>query len=212
MTTENGVLGLLQRVDTTGDPYLLQFDFDWLTSAGSLQVHVNDVLAMTVGADGSVLSGLGTPVTQSLGDLTRVSLEFTPAEFTDPPGGYIRFDLHPGSEATIQIDNISFAPVTTTTPLPGDIDEDGDVDRRDAALFVSHLGLATGSTWNTGDFNDDGATTLVDLALLQTHLGPPLATSPGTRAEIPEPTSAVLAMLALAAAIGSRVMRSSRFQ
>jgi hypothetical protein len=116
MTTTTGVLGVLQRVQSLPASYQLKFDFDWLTGAGSLRVHVTEVLALTIGADGSVSSPLGVPAVQSLGDSTRVALELTPAANPEPDGGSVRFDLHPGSEATIQLDDISFAPV----PEPGD--------------------------------------------------------------------------------------------
>jgi hypothetical protein len=120
MTTGTGVLGLRQGIDTSsGDPYLLEFDFDWLTTAGSLQVHVNDELVLTVGADGTVGSPVGVPTVQTVGDLTHLSLPFTPSVMSDPADGYIRFDLYPGSQATIQIDSITFASAPlSTTPEP----------------------------------------------------------------------------------------------
>jgi len=112
MTTTTGVLGVRQPVQTGGGPYRLELEFDWLTAAGSLEVVANDVLVLTVGADASVASPVGTPQVDTLGDFTRVALELTPAALADPADGYVRLDLHPaGSEATIQLDGLSFAPL-----------------------------------------------------------------------------------------------------
>jgi uncharacterized protein YkwD len=87
-----------------------------------------------------------------------------------------------------------------TTLVPGDIDLDGDVDRRDGALFAVHYGRRAGSTWATGDFNGDMRTTLADWALLQSHLG-----QGGSAAAVPEPSSAALAsLIALAAGLTFR--------
>jgi hypothetical protein len=78
---------------------------------------------------------------------------------------------------------------------PGDIDLDGDVDRKDAALFAQHFGTTSGAVWATGDFNADGATTLSDLVLLQKHFGPSV---PGLQAgaAVPEPSTVVLVLVA----------------
>jgi hypothetical protein len=78
---------------------------------------------------------------------------------------------------------------TTLSLLPGDIDQDGDVDRTDAALFSNFFGHETDSVWVTGDFNADAATTLADWALLQSNLGQPAA-GPA----VPEPSAACIAI------------------
>jgi hypothetical protein len=84
-----------------------------------------------------------------------------------------------------------------STLLPGDIDEDGDVDPRDAAIFSQFFGRQTDSLWTTGDFNGDEATTLADWSLLQTHLGQS-APSPSAAVGVPEPSASWLAILSLA--------------
>jgi hypothetical protein len=79
-----------------------------------------------------------------------------------------------------------------TSRLPGDIDLDGDVDRRDAALFSQHFGMTAGAFWSSGDFNDDGITSLADWSILQSHLGQTLAASP-----VPEPSGMAVALTLL---------------
>lgn len=81
---------------------------------------------------------------------------------------------------------------------PGDLDLDGDVDRKDAAMFSQHFGKTSGAVWATGDFNGDGATTLHDLAQLQARLGPS-GPSPQAIAAVPEPSCIVLFLIGLIA-------------
>jgi len=84
--------------------------------------------------------------------------------------------------------------ITPPSPITfGDIDQDGDVDRTDAALFTPHLGTI-GAEWASGDFNGDRFTTLDDLHLLQLHLGQSLAPSPANVA-VPEPPVWLLAVV-----------------
>jgi hypothetical protein len=80
--------------------------------------------------------------------------------------------------------------------MPGDIDQDGDVDRTDAALFSHHFGTTTGAVWTTGDFDSDGKTALADWALLQTHLGQTAGPSPSIAA-VPEPSTVSIVHIAL---------------
>jgi hypothetical protein len=85
--------------------------------------------------------------------------------------------------------------------LPGDIDEDGDVDLTDMSLFVAHSGTSAGSIWTTGDFNGDAKTSLRDLALLQANFGTRAAIlAPGespSAAAVPEPSSIVLVIIGM---------------
>ena len=106
----------------------------------------------------------------------------------DPSGGIdpavLRFEALVGHFSAYSVIALS------STPTPGDIDQDGDVDRADAALFAQHFGLETGSSWQTGDFDGDFATSLADLARLQANLGPG-PQSPSTAA-VPEPSSLLI--------------------
>lgn len=60
----------------------------------------------------------------------------------------------------------------------GDIDLDGDVDRRDAALVALQFGRSGAATWAGGDWDASGATDLADLAMLQANLAAPAPESP----------------------------------
>jgi hypothetical protein len=65
--------------------------------------------------------------------------------------------------------------VRTTTGVGtryGDVDLDGDVDRRDAALVAMQFGRMGAATWASGDWDGSGTTDLADLARLQTNFGP----------------------------------------
>ncbi len=55
--------------------------------------------------------------------------------------------------------------------LPGDADEDGDVDLDDFARLKVHFGTPGGAAWGQGDFNGDGAVNLDDFMILKEHFG-----------------------------------------
>jgi autotransporter-associated beta strand protein len=93
--------------------------------------------------------------------------------------------------------------------LPGDMDQDGDVDRRDTALFVPNLGTASGANSATGDFNGDRMTTLDDLHLMQFHMGQSVGPSPAAGA-VPEPASLALAAFAVSMSFIVRRGRTMR--
>ncbi|MFW6146589.1 MAG: choice-of-anchor Q domain-containing protein [Planctomycetota bacterium] len=59
---------------------------------------------------------------------------------------------------------------TAGAPLPGDADEDGDVDLDDFVLLKTNFG-ATGATWGQGDFDGDGDVDLDDFVLLKQNFG-----------------------------------------
>jgi hypothetical protein len=113
---------------------------------------------------------------------------------------------------TARVENSMFIPESPT--LPGDIDQDGDVDRTDAATFSQFFGLDIGSIWVTGDFNGDHATTLADFAILQAHLNLAPATSPpASHQSVPEPSSlALLVCGVLAAFFVKRPLGCVRYQ
>lgn len=123
----------------------------------------------------------------------------------DPMGGVdptvLRFEALVGHFSTYSVIAVS------SSRTPGDIDEDGDVDRNDAALFAQSFGLESGSVWGTGDFDGDFATSLADLALLQANLGQG-SRSPATAA-VPEPCSLMMLASALSATLTIWVNRTS---
>jgi hypothetical protein len=112
--------------------------------------------------------------------------------------------LTPGLDWSLDYGATTVTLSVLMTRLPGDIDEDGDVDRQDVALFTPHLGKAANSIWTTGDFNDDHVTTLDDLHLLQLHLGQSVAPSP---AAVPEPSPWVALTVTAATLIATRTRR-----
>jgi len=109
MSTSTTPTGILELVRTSQTPYLLQFDYDWLTAAGSLAITANGQQVLSLGPSG-VISSIGTPTLVTVGNFTRLSLMFTPAAF-DPNTSSIEFDLNPGSLAQVQLDNLEFQPV-----------------------------------------------------------------------------------------------------
>ncbi len=56
-------------------------------------------------------------------------------------------------------------------PLPGDADNDGDVDLDDFALLKTNFGAGPNATWGQGDFDGDGDVDLDDFAILKTNFG-----------------------------------------
>ncbi|MEX2186889.1 MAG: PQQ-dependent sugar dehydrogenase [Pirellulales bacterium] len=86
------------------------------------------------------------------------------------------------------------------SPVAGDVNGDGVVDRGDVASLVTSFGTADESNVCMGDLNGDGSVGLPDLAMLQTHLAPIAAAGPqASSAAVPEGSSVWLAMSAIAA-------------
>ena len=80
-------------------------------------------------------------------------------------------------------------------PLPGDINSDEQVDRRDVADFIAFFGTDAGAGWMQGDFDADGAVSLGDLVIQQSHLQ-----SIPSPAAVPEPPLFCVVIFALAVA------------
>ncbi|NLF31497.1 MAG: hypothetical protein GX591_11510 [Planctomycetes bacterium] len=55
--------------------------------------------------------------------------------------------------------------------LPGDADEDGDVDLDDFVILKRNFGIASGATWGQGDFDGNGSVTLTDFSILKNNFG-----------------------------------------
>lgn len=115
---------------------------------------------------------------------------------TVPPG------IDPASATAAEL--LSFLGETAAVAYrPGDVDLDGVVDRRDAALFARSFGMASGAVWTDGDFDGDQAVTLADLAVLQRNLDVVAASA----AAVPEPASFWLVISGLAAGCALRRVR-----
>jgi hypothetical protein len=100
------------------------------------------------------------------------------------------------------LDYTSTSVILSTSAIPGDINLDGDVDRRDASLFSQYFGTSAGADWASGDFNGDGKTALADLAILQAHFGQSVPNPIASAAAVPEPST----LLTLSSAIFSVVL------
>jgi len=77
--------------------------------------------------------------------------------------------------------------------IPGDADNDGDVDKDDLADMAAHWGAGPGATWSDGDFDGDGYVGPKDAAILASNWGYPGSESTA----VPEP-SALTLLLGLA--------------
>ena len=66
--------------------------------------------------------------------------------------------------------------------IPGDTDNDDDVDADDAALLAANWLAGPGATWSMGDFNNDGYVNDIDVTLMAANWGA------GSSASVPEPS------------------------
>jgi uncharacterized protein YkwD len=103
------------------------------------------------------------------------------------------FGQYSASGIFIGQDNVKHDFITTSTPLLGDANMDGVVNRLDVAVVSGNFGLATGALWGNGDFNFDGKVTVADLMIVQRNLAPA-----GSPTAVPEPSTLLLSMLSLA--------------
>jgi hypothetical protein len=82
-------------------------------------------------------------------------------------------------------------------PLPGDINRDGQIDRRDVADITQHLGSAAPVPMAGGDIDGDGFVSVNDFALLQLGLSPGTAASAASSSAVPEPATVLPALVGL---------------
>lgn len=125
--------------------------------------------------------------------LSRTARKFASSEFGTP-----------NSRPLLTVD---FTPPSMRTP--GDVNDDGDVNAADLALFVASYGATTtANNFDVGEFSGDGIVGLADLAIIQRNLsGGGLAASP---AAVPEPSALVLCAAA-EAVLAFRRTRGRRF-
>lgn len=107
---------------------------------------------------------------------------------------------------TLYANGFVFRGVFYDTQIPGDIDNDGDIDGVDVgALFSNFTGPeGVGKTLADGDMDADGDIDGVDLALIFGQFSGPLSPSP---APVPEPGSALLVLGASAMVLRRRAAR-----
>jgi MYXO-CTERM domain-containing protein len=91
-----------------------------------------------------------------------------------------------------------FATSTPANRIPGDADNDGDVDADDLNIVVGNYGLTVGSGADDGDFDDDGSVTLTDFDIWSINYGQGV---PDAVSQLPEPGAlGLLTMAGLALA------------
>jgi hypothetical protein len=116
--------------------------------------------------------------------------EFSSVTFLGNTTATVNYDIDNGD---IFLDNF----VRTAVPLAGDFDEDFDVDGDDLADWRAGFGTTTGATHMQGDADDDNDVDGNDFLIWQRQLG---STSAVAEVQgVPEPSSAALGLLALAA-------------
>ncbi len=82
-------------------------------------------------------------------------------DFTDPESG----------EGVMYLDvNPAYDQLVETISIPGDADEDGDVDLNDFFLLKKCFGIE-GASWGDGDFDANGTADLSDFVILKSHFG-----------------------------------------
>ena len=86
----------------------------------------------------------------------------------------------------ISFDNLDIM-AENIVPEPGDANNDGYIDDKDASILGSHW-LTSGRHWSMGDFNQDGYVNDKDAAILAAHW----TGSPAEDASVPGPTSLAL--------------------
>jgi hypothetical protein len=75
---------------------------------------------------------------------------------------------------------------TPPTRIPGDVNDDGDVDRDDVVMMAANWGR-TAATEDHGDFTDDSRVGALDLAMLQENFGLPKRPGVAGHPIVPEP-------------------------
>ncbi len=80
--------------------------------------------------------------------------------------------------------------ISNTAPvqIPGDADDDGDVDKDDLAAVAGHWGAGPGAVWSDGDFDGDGYVGPKDASILSAHW----TGSGGEANPVPEPGTLIL--------------------
>ena len=108
-----------------------------------------------------------------------------------------------GKALDVQYTSTSVVLAVVSAPsLTADFDEDGDVDAADLAKWKLGFGAASGATHGQGDADGNGAVDGSDSLAWQQQFGATLATP--ANGAVPEPSSAVLAALAVGGFAGRR--------
>jgi len=144
-------------VDVSGkvSPYLPAGETELANGIG--QAYGTVAVAFGASASAAAVSG-GTdgPVTSS-GDIVLASSilngPFPPAASATPDAAQAAMPANPYG------------------PIPGDADNDGDVDLDDFVILKTNFGMTTGATAAQGDFDGDGDVDLDDFVILKNNFG-----------------------------------------
>lgn len=192
------------------------FAVDYATDAFLTGVAFDDANGDAFYSPGEGLSGLaivavetttGVRFSTSTWGSGGYALELAPGTYdvvaSGPSIGQLTF---PGIVVNSQ--NVKLDVMPSSTPLAGDANLDGTVDRDDAAILARHFGLQGIGLWGNGDFDGDGTVGVADLAILSRNLSSitPVA-APSAAAAVPEASGGQLAVMALATALGRCGMR-----
>jgi hypothetical protein len=146
----------------------------------------------------SLFNALGTSATDPLDTLAGDGFTVLSAIVPDD-WATARLVIESSSNSTqgserYDFDNIEFSGIST--PVPGDANGDGIVNRADLAIVASHYGTAAAAAFADGDFNGDERVDLADLHLLKAHYNE----SPQLGVPVPEVPTIWLAIVAMGTA------------
>jgi hypothetical protein len=159
-------------------------------------INVTDAATFSLGSR-LVLDAINVAPTQASYDLlTALSIDDQGIDFSAPAGW--TYQIVAGGNGQI---------LRVTGPGGGgddaDFDGDGDVDGADFLTWQQNVDKTTGAMQDQGDANGDGAVNGADLTIWQDQFGP-AATVNGNAAAIPEPATALLVLMGLAALAARR--------
>jgi hypothetical protein len=100
-----------------------------------------------------------------------------------------------------------FSDSQTKSARGGDANLDGNVSIADFATLQNNFNMGAGRIWSDGDFNATGDVTISDFAIFQNNYPNSFPPAPGSgsgSSAVPEPTSALLVLLGMVAAMIAR--------
>jgi hypothetical protein len=178
--------------------FITQLPWGWAT-AGDISPDGSEVIVRGY-ANASLWS---RPVGGDIGDAfagpaTSVQI------LSEPQGEAIGFDTD-GSYYTTSEDLHQPIYYFERVWIPGDANQDGQVDDADATILAANWLTPTDATWSMGDFNDDDAVNEKDATLMSGNYSPGLSGS----VSVPEPYLLLLLGLGLSSFV---LIRRSKAQ